>query len=146
MPGRNTDKNILLVSCHFLRKKHFLDTTGWKTWCLNPGRTKIYFFCSSHPDRFWGPRITLFKWVSGSQTGVKRSGYGVEHSRPSWAEVKNNWSYTSTDPIRYVFMARTRDSWSLYTSWTVSCGLWINNCSMSAFCSDGRVFKLSILE
>jgi len=28
MPGKNTDENILLVSCHFLRKTHFLDTTG----------------------------------------------------------------------------------------------------------------------
>lgn len=28
IPGKNTYKNILLVSCHFLRKKHFLDTTG----------------------------------------------------------------------------------------------------------------------
>jgi hypothetical protein len=28
IPGKNTDKNILLVSCQFLRKKHFLDTTG----------------------------------------------------------------------------------------------------------------------
>ena len=43
IPGKNTDKNILLVSCHFLRKKQFLDTTGWRTRCLNPGRDKLAY-------------------------------------------------------------------------------------------------------
>jgi hypothetical protein len=34
--------------------------------------------------------------------GVKRPGREADHSRPSSAEVKNTWSYTSTP--RYVFM------------------------------------------
>jgi hypothetical protein len=143
IPGKNTDKNILLVSCQFLRKKHFLDTTGWRTWCLNPGRDKIYFFCSSHPDRLWGPPITIFKWVSGFLTGG--TAVGVDHSLPSRAEVKIDWSYTSTHPLRYVFMAWTGESWPLYTPWTVLCGLWINSCSMSGFCSDHRELKFSIV-
>jgi hypothetical protein len=35
--------------------------------------------------------------------GVKRPGREADHSRPSSAEVKNAWSYTSTP--QYVFMA-----------------------------------------
>jgi hypothetical protein len=32
--------------------------------------------------------------------GVKRPGREADHSRPSSAEVKDAWSYTSTLPIR----------------------------------------------
>jgi len=35
--------------------------------------------------------------------GVKRPGSEADHSRPSSAEVKNAWIYTSTPP--YAFMA-----------------------------------------
>jgi hypothetical protein len=36
----------------------------------------------------------------GSFPGVKRLGREADHSSPSNAEVKNEWSYTSTPPIR----------------------------------------------
>jgi len=31
---------------------------------------------------------------------VKRTGREADHSRPSSAEVKNAWRYTSTPPVR----------------------------------------------
>ena len=31
--------------------------------------------------------------------GVKRPGRGVNHSSPSGAKAKNEWSYTSTPPV-----------------------------------------------
>jgi hypothetical protein len=44
------------------------------------------------------------QWVTGSLSlEVKRPGSEAEHSPPSSAEVKNEWSYTSTR--QYVFMA-----------------------------------------
>jgi len=43
------------------------------------------------------------QWVPGVPTlGVKRPGREVDHSPPSSAEVKNEWSYTSTP--QYAFM------------------------------------------
>jgi hypothetical protein len=38
--------------------------------------------------------------TGGSFPGVKRPGREADHSPPSSAEVKNEWSYTSTPPIR----------------------------------------------
>jgi hypothetical protein len=47
--------------------------------------------------------------------GVKRPGRKADHSPPSSAEVKNTWSYTSTNT--YVFMAwclvKDRDKFAL---------------------------------
>jgi len=56
------------------------------------------FFSSKRPDRFWSPTVFLFSWYRVSFWGVKRSERGVDHSCPSSAEVKNEWSYTSTSP------------------------------------------------
>jgi len=44
--------------------------------------------------------------------GVKRPGCGADHSSPSRAEVKNDWSYTSTPPIR--LNGVDRDKFTLY--------------------------------
>ena len=41
----------------------------------------------------------LFSGYEGSLLGVKRSGCDVDHFPPSSAEVKNEWSYTSSPPI-----------------------------------------------
>jgi hypothetical protein len=51
------------------------------------------------PDRFCVPP-SLMKWIRGLfPRGLKRSGREVNHSHPSSAEVKNEWSYTYTPPI-----------------------------------------------
>jgi len=39
------------------------------------------------------------QWVTGALSlGVKRPGREADHAPPSSAEVKNAWSYTSTNP------------------------------------------------
>jgi hypothetical protein len=48
--------------------------------------------------------------------GVKRPGRETDHSPPSSAEVKNEWSYTFTLP--YVFMA-----WCLIEEWILLRGV-----------------------
>ena len=55
------------------------------------------FFCfSQRPGRLWSPPSLLFNGHRGSFAGVKRLGRDVEDQPPSDAEVKNEWSYTST--------------------------------------------------
>jgi hypothetical protein len=47
------------------------------------------------PDRIWGPPSALFNGYRASFPGSE-----VDHSRPSTAVVKSEWSYTSAPPIR----------------------------------------------
>jgi hypothetical protein len=48
-----------------------------------------------------GPTQPPIQWVPEALSlGVKRPGIEADHSPPSSAEVKNEWSYTSTPPIR----------------------------------------------
>jgi len=52
-----------------------------------------------------GPIQLPFQWVPRAPSSwVKRSGLEAEHLTPSSAEVRNEWSYTSTHP--YVFIER----------------------------------------
>jgi hypothetical protein len=52
-----------------------------------------------------GPTQPPIQWVPGALfLGVKRPGRETDHSLPSGAEVKNEWSYTSTP--QYVFKRR----------------------------------------
>jgi hypothetical protein len=47
------------------------------------------------------PTQSPIQWVPGAPyLGVKRPGREADHLTPSSAEVKNEWSYTSTPPIR----------------------------------------------
>jgi hypothetical protein len=46
-----------------------------------------------------GPTQPTIQWVPGILSlGVKRPGREADHSPPSSAEIKNEWSYTSTPP------------------------------------------------
>jgi hypothetical protein len=51
-----------------------------------------------------GPTQLPIQWVPGALSlGVKRPGREADHSPPSSAELKTEWSYTSTP--QYAFMA-----------------------------------------
>jgi hypothetical protein len=65
----------------------------------SPGRGKRFFFSPKRPDRLWGPPSPLFNGYRGSFPGLQRPGREVNHSPPSSAEVKNEWSHTSDPPI-----------------------------------------------
>jgi hypothetical protein len=48
-----------------------------------------------------GPTQPSIQWVPGSlASGVRQTGREFNHSPPSGAEVKNEWSYTSAPSIR----------------------------------------------
>jgi hypothetical protein len=71
--------------------------------------TKVFNLAEDHtlfsamPDWPWGQRSPQFNGYRVSFLGVKRQRCEVDHSPPSSAEVRNEWSYTSTPP--YIFMA-----------------------------------------
>jgi hypothetical protein len=60
---------------------------------------RYFSFSPERPDRLWGPLSLLFSGYRGSLSRVKRPWREVDHSRPSSAEVRNEWSCTSTLPI-----------------------------------------------
>jgi hypothetical protein len=67
-----------------------------------------------------GPIQPPIQWVSGAVSmGVKRPGREAEHLPPSSAEVKNAWSYTSTQ--QYTFIAwclvKNKHKATLLTLW-----------------------------
>jgi hypothetical protein len=61
---------------------------------------RIFFFTTLFRTNL-GPTQPPIQWVTGAfPLGVKWPRREADHSRPSSAEVKNAWSYTSTPPIR----------------------------------------------
>jgi hypothetical protein len=82
------------------------------TFCsagLRTGRSGFYgsipgggweFFFTTASRTALGPTQPSIQWVPGALSlGIKRPGREADHSPPSSAEV-NEWSYTSTPPIR----------------------------------------------
>jgi len=57
-------------------------------------------FSPKHAHGLWGPHSLLFNRYRGSFPEVKRAGREADHSPPSIAGVKNEWSYISTSLIR----------------------------------------------
>jgi hypothetical protein len=59
----------------------------------------------NRPDRLWGTSSLIFKWHWGPFPGIKRQGCKADHSPPSSFDVKNEWIYSSTLHVQYLFMA-----------------------------------------
>jgi hypothetical protein len=80
---------------------------------LNPGKYKRFFspFLKC-PDWLLGPTSLLFSGIPGFFTVVKQPGHKVNHSPPSGAEVKNEWSYTIPPP--HVIMVWAREALPYY--------------------------------
>jgi hypothetical protein len=70
-----------------------------------PDRGKRFIYSPKCPHRVRGPPSFLFDRYRGSFPGVKQAGVGgeVDHSPPSSAKYKNEWSYTSA--LRYALRA-----------------------------------------
>jgi len=64
---------------------------------LNTIRKELF---SELPDRPWSPSPSLlFNEYQGSLPEIQRLRPEADHLHPSSANVKNEWSYTSTPPI-----------------------------------------------
>jgi hypothetical protein len=59
-----------------------------------------YFFFRNHRDRLRGPAKPLVNECRVTFPGIQRPGRDADHSPPSIAEVKNDWSYTSFPSVR----------------------------------------------
>jgi len=86
---------------------------GWIIRNLNPERGKSFCFLNS--DRTGTGTHLMYCWMGTGVTSptVKRSGPGGDHSSPSRAETKNEWSGTSAllfIPIRKTLKVK----WSHY--------------------------------
>jgi hypothetical protein len=69
---------------------------GWKVEGLNPGGGEIFRIC---PDWPWGPPSLLYNGYPVSFLGVKWPVHGIDRWLLSSAEVKHEYSYTSTPPL-----------------------------------------------
>jgi len=70
-----------------------MDHQGFKY----PGGKKMYFFYKKgSPPRVPPPPHLILDGYRGSFPGLRRQWRDADHTQPSSAEVKNEWSYTST--------------------------------------------------
>jgi hypothetical protein len=66
------------------------------------GKKGIYFLFATTSRPVLGPTQPPTKWVLGDLSHwIKRPRREGDHSSPSSAELKNEWSYTSTPAIRH---------------------------------------------
>jgi hypothetical protein len=82
-----------------------LKAMGWTISASNPGKGKIFFSFAKSPHRLRGPPNLLFNGYRGSFARAQRLEREVDDSPPSSAEVKNEWSCTSTPPTISTLMA-----------------------------------------
>jgi hypothetical protein len=66
--------------------------TGWTVRGSNPSGARFFAHVQIGP----GAHPTSYTVGTGSFQGVKRPGRGADHPPPSSAEVKKDYSYTST--------------------------------------------------
>jgi hypothetical protein len=82
------------------------------------GATKFYLL-QKRPYQRCGSPSPLFNAYVGSFAGIKRPGRQADHSPPSSAEVKNEWSYTASPPT--CFHGVDRDSFTFTLPVSVLC-------------------------
>jgi hypothetical protein len=96
-------------------ENHFISGSGWElissplpqyafmAWCLFKHRDDFTFtltYLTTASRTALGPTHPPSQWVPGTLSlGIKRPGHEADHSPSSCAEVKDEWSYTSTPPI-----------------------------------------------
>jgi len=61
----------------------------------NPGKGERFFSSPNIHPPLYGPLSLPSNEYLGPFPEIKRSGRETDHSNPSSAEVKNEWSYTS---------------------------------------------------
>ena len=66
----------------------------------NPSSGNRLYLLQKIPNQLWGPHCCLTKENRRSLATKKWPGCAGDHSHPFKAEVKNEWSYASTPPIR----------------------------------------------
>ena len=83
-------------------------SVDWTVHDSNLIMDKIYSSAPKRPNGLCGTPSLLFSRYPGSFLEVKRSGREVNHSPPSSADVKNEWSCTSAPPVCLRGMDRSK--------------------------------------
>jgi hypothetical protein len=80
----------------------FIVYVGWTIGVLGfDSRRGLGIFLFTASRTALGPTQPPIQWVPGAPSlGVKRQRREADHSPPSSAQVRNEWSYTSTPAIR----------------------------------------------
>jgi len=73
---------------------------GWTNQGSNPTRENKFFSFSEMSRPALGPFQPLIQWVQGFLPGRKLAEAWFDHSPPSSAWIKNEWSYAFTSLIR----------------------------------------------
>jgi hypothetical protein len=102
--------------------------TYWTVQVLNPVRSKMFCFLQNRPERLC--RRPSLIWAPGFP-GIKWPKREFDHSPPSSAEVKNEWSYASTPPVR--LRGVERDNFSCTFHFTVKEHLFLAQTSRNSF-------------
>jgi hypothetical protein len=97
------------------------EAMDWTVRDSNSGDKKKFCPTRKCSNRLWGPTSLLFRGYGWSLPEVKRPSCECYHLPPSSAEVKNEWSYTSSPSIcfhnldRYIItfllLSRLYDCW-----------------------------------
>jgi hypothetical protein len=105
---RNGDSSVGIAMGYGLDDRGFVSGRGWEFFL---------FTTASRPAL--GPTQPLIKRVQGALSlGVKQPGREADHSAPSSAEVKNEWSYTFHSTLRLHDLVL---SWSTGTTLPYQC-------------------------
>ena len=72
--------------------------SDWQVWNSNRVRGKGFFSSPNLSEGPWGPPSLLFNEYRASFPGLRRPGSKVNHLHTCTAQVRNEWSYTSTPP------------------------------------------------
>ena len=83
------------------------------TYVSNLGWGKRFLSTVKHPDLLWGLPTLLFDGYWGFFQGIKWPGHEIDHSPPSSAEVKDEWSCISAAPLCLHDMDRNNLSHSI---------------------------------
>ena len=75
-------------------------TRSWNIRLLKPGGGKGILFFQICPDSLWSQRSLLFNRYRRSFPVVRRQRREGNNSPLLTAEVKNEWIYTATPPVR----------------------------------------------
>jgi hypothetical protein len=88
-------------------------------------QSKTLISSPKHRDQFLGPHTLIFNEYVCLPLEVQWVRHEADHSPPSWAKVKNEWSYNSLPP--YAFMVCNFTFTSVYMFWHSSATFMVLN-------------------
>jgi hypothetical protein len=91
----------LVITCSQFSSRYGDSAKGSTITGSNTGKDNGFFFSPRLPERLWGGGGSASYPMNNRDTfaEVNRPGCEVDHPTPPTAEIRYQWSYTSTPPI-----------------------------------------------